>query len=363
MMTAHFSLSAYFKRMGADFAAWRRYHWRKHRSLLAVAFILPGIAFLLCGFCDYDDATGLTRFVLGMVDDVFGMSDIDAFAGLLDIRFSDGAVSGGGVTISGTITGAISSLHAIVRNLGHTLVLIFFCVGIFEELSFSQMFAEKLVRKFIFLFIAVALVTSSKDLVYGIANIGAALTSSVVEKGSAIASGERVASDTEAIKQAIYNDLKNDEETTGLITYVKNTLAGFGSIFKALGYILELFIPWLISKVCYLIISFVCWSRLIEIMLHAVLSPLMVADVARGEGMNSAAVRGIKNVFALSISGAIIILSLYIGHGISASLVNTGDISVVEVGAKAWNFIVIAIVQTGLVVRANALSKQALGMV
>ena len=199
-MTAHFSLQAYFKRMTQDFFSCCRYHWRRHRGLFIAFVLLAAMAVPLFAFCDYDDAAGLTKFVLGMVDDVFGTSDIDAFAGLLDIRFSDGSITGGGVTVSGTITGAITSLHAIVRNLGHTLVLIFFCVGILEELSFSQMFAEKLVRKFIFLFIAVALVTSSKDLVYGIANIGAALTSSVVEKGSGIASDGEAASDTASIK-------------------------------------------------------------------------------------------------------------------------------------------------------------------
>lgn len=351
MTATRFSLANYICEMGKDFSCFAKYQWKRHKKLMILIGVTAVFFVGMLAWCDYNDATGITKVIIGWMDMIFGSDDISEYSDILNISVGTNSISAGGVTLGSTLIGMINKIHSVFQTVGNSLVIIFFGVGILEEISFNQMFAEKLIKKFIFLFIAIALVNSSKDLVYGIANIGSDVTTKVV---ATVNSSETA---TDDIKNEIYEDLQ-PEENGGTL---KKILSQVALIPVMLGYLVELLIPFIIGQICHVIITVVCWSRFLEITLMAVVSPIMVADVSRGNGMQSGAIKGIKNVFAISLSGAIILISLYLGTEIAANAISD-EVTLENVASQAWNIIAINIVKTGMVMRASTLAKQAMGM-
>ena len=89
----------------------------------------------------------------------------------------------------------------------------------------------------------------------------------------------------------------------------------------------------------------------------AIISPLAFADISKGSGDRSNAMRAVKNVITLSLSGAIILLICIVCNQIQGSLITEADF-----GTSIWNCVLISVVQMGLVHRANDIVKQGLGM-
>lgn len=181
-----------------------------------------------------------------------------------------------------------------------------------------------------------------------IANIGSA----VVGRVSAVATSNMPNYD--ALCQEIYDNCSSAKKATGTIDWLKSTASDF---VNGVGYILQLFIPWIASMIAGVIVKFVCWSRFIEILILAIISPLSFADISKGSSEHSNALRAIKNMIALSLSGAMILLICIICNQIQGALITEADFT-----TSVWNCVMVALVQMGLVSRANEVVKQGLGM-
>jgi len=100
----------------------------------------------------------------------------------------------------------------------------------------------------------------------------------------------------------------------------------------------------------------------VELTIMAIVSPLTVCDISSGSGMNSNAVRGIKNVIALALSGVIIMLAVFICQQIQYGIFAANVMSESNFLSCLCKEIVFAIVEVGLVVKALGIAKQVLGM-
>lgn len=160
------------------------------------------------------------------------------------------------------------------------------------------------------------------------------------------------------LKVAIYEDC-NVSSGKGFKAAIADSITNLSA---SVSYLIQLFIPSLISRLASLVVSVMCWSRFIELTVMAVVSPLTVCDISSGAGMNSNAVRGIRNVAALGLSGAVIMLSVFICQQIQYGILSANVLDGVGFMSCVWKEIVVGIVEVGLVVRAPSLAKQVLGM-
>jgi hypothetical protein len=234
-------------------------------------------------------------------------------------------------------------------------------MGFFDMLMSNnqQMIMEQMIRKFIYLMIGIALVTNAFDIVMTITNIGSEILGIIFNKMSSSSSAD-IQTTIDNFKNTIYDECNTAASTSGLIS---GLLAHVTDFMTAASYLLKLIIPWLFCKICNLLVKVTCWSRFIEICILAVISPVMFSDVSQDHGgfMHSSCARAIKNVLALALSGAMILVSLYICNYISLALVDptTGATDVISF---AFNMVIVGIVRVGLVSKSSQLSKQMFGL-
>lgn len=304
---------------------------------------------------DVNGATGMVKTIYGLLDDIFDISGMEELKNLLIIEFGGNTLTAGGITFT-NLTSVIRTMYKTFQNLGVIMLIIFFGVGILESFSFQQMYVEKMVRQFIFLCIGIVLVSNSMNLVFGIGNVFSALIQKIVNNANV--SNANMASELMELKKVIY-DQCNVSTGTGLKASISDAVSNMAT---AVSYLIQLFIPSLIAKLSNVVVSVMCWSRFIELTIMAIVSPLTVCDISSGGGMNSNAVRGVKNVIALALSGAIIMLAVFICQQIQFGILSANVLDGANFMSCIWKEIVVAIVQVGLVVKAPGIAKQVLGM-
>lgn len=326
-------------------------HYYK-KKILAISFvwIMAMVSFyMFTGYCSYDKGGILVGTIQNWIIDIFGGGVVSDVKKLTYIEFDSATntFNVGGFVIS-SLGSLISAMYKIFRNLGYMLLIVYLLIGLMEDISFNQMYIEKMVKKFIFFCLGLALIANSMDLIYFIANIGSA----VINKIGDVASSKIPSYD--ALCQEVYDNCNTAKKATGTISKLT---AGVADLANSLGYILQLFIPFIIAKISGVLVNFACWSRFIEILIMAIISPLAFADISKADGNHSNAMRAVKNVIALSLSGAMMLLICVICNQIQGALVTNADFT-----TSIWNCVLVAMVQMGLVQRANTIVKQGLGM-
>ena len=313
----------------------------------------------MIAFCatesEVNSATRMIKTIYELLDDIFDISTMEELKNLLIIDFSGNTLRAGGITFT-NLTSVIRTMYKTFQNLGVIMLIIFFGVGILESFSFQQMYVEKMVRQFIFLCIGIVLVSKSMELVFGVGNVFSALIQKIVNNANV--SNVNMASELLELKKVIY-DQCNVSTGTGLKASISDAVSNMAT---AISYLIQLFIPSLIAKLSNVVVSVMCWSRFIEIVITAIVSPLMVCDISSGSGMNSNAVRGVKNVLALALSGAVIMLAVFICQQIQFGILSANVLDTASFMSCIWKEIVVAIVQVGFVVKAPGIAKQILGM-
>lgn len=331
-------------------------YYRRQLFVLLMGSVLIGSMLAFCATeADVNGATGMVKTIYGLLDDIFDLSGVEELQDLLVIDFSGTTLKAGGITFT-SLTGLIRTMHTTFQNLGVIMLIIFFGVGILESISFQQMYIEKMVRQFIFLCIGIVLISESMDLVYGIGNVFSALIQKIVN--NAAVSNVDMASDILNLKMAIYDEC-NVSSGTGLKASVTDAVSNMAT---SISYLIQLFIPSLIARLSGVVVSVMCWSRFIELTIMAIVSPLTVCDISTGAGMNSNAVRGVKNVLALALSGAVIMLAVFICQQIQFGILSANVLDEISFMSCVWKEIVVSVVEVGLVVKAPNIAKMVLGM-
>ncbi len=323
-------------------------------AVLGMLFLTAGAAYCATE-ADVYGASGMVKTIYGLLDDIFTITGMEEIKELLIIDFNGSTLRAGGITFTG-LANVIRVMYKTFQNLGVMMLIMFFGVGVLESLSFQQMYVEKMVRQFIFLCVGIVLISNSMDLVFGIGNIFSALIQRVVN--NAAVSQASISDQIMELKKGIY-DQCHVSTGTGLKASIADSVSNTAT---AISYVLQLFVPSFIARLSNVVVSVMCWSRFIELTIMAIISPLTVCDISSGSGMQSGAVRGVKNVIALGLSGAIMMLSVFICQQIQIGILSANVLNGSNFFSCIWKEIVVAVVQVGLVVKAPSLARQALGM-
>lgn len=326
-----------------------QFYKKRITSLLMVYIVVFAILTMFAAFCSYTEGDGLTGLAQGYIVDIFGEGSVEDIRNLTHIDFNSStfAFTVGSNTF-GALGGILKNIYNIFKNLGYMLLIGNLLLGLMEDFSLNQVYIEKMIKKGIFFCIGIALIAKSVDIVFAITNIGSAVASKIGDVTAANMPS------CDALCQEVYDKCNTAKDAGGILKWVK---AMAEDTINGLSYVLQLFIPWVLSKIARLIISVTCWSRVIEILLMALVAPLAFSDISKANGEHSNAMRAVKNIFALSLSGAMILLICIVCTQIQGTLVTTADFK-----DSLYNCVIVGLVQMGLIKRANDIVKQGLGM-
>lgn len=232
----------------------------------------------------------------GMLNDICGPDIFSSIYETLSINlFSpDGKYS--------VILDAISSLHSLMIPIGVYLMFIYFIISM-EELMASETFTwQQLCKKMIMLLVAKFLMEHGFELMELLFSVGMSI---VAQLNNAMVGGEIPALAFDA--NELINGFREELGMTGLLKTLADIIM-----------FVYLLIPWLLSWLMRMAVSVICYSRVIEIYVRAVMAPIALSDFYHG-GLQSSGWKFLKNFLAVSLQGAtILIISVIFSLMISA---------------------------------------------
>ena len=305
---------------------------------------------------EYPVPTGLLKVVISWVLDIASGGLAEYVGNMLNVQYSMGAIKMGNDVINFTLVSAIFNL---TKNLAVMLCIIWFGTGLLEEFSFQQVYVEKMVKKFVFFLITIILINNAQDIVFGLANVGTAVLQRLVK---AVTEGDAADANRAAclnLAQTIWDECSVAEHHGKIKVFIQDFVPNVG---KCLSYILMMLFPWITSLVCMLIVKVCCWTRVFKIFLTAMFAPISMSDIARGELERSGALKMLKSVLALALSGTMMFAICLLTGEVITSYISKALNSAANFGSGMWNITLISIVRVGLVLKSEDLCKTALGL-
>lgn len=169
------------------------------------------------------------------------------------------------------------------------LMIIWFLVAFMEKSASEQVTFEQLFMLFAKLIAAKFLIDNGLQIFATLWGLGISLIDSVGDAFGSTSGGMNL--DIE--------DLWID------FTGLDNWNAKIG-IVKGIGILCQLLIPWLASLIMIVVVHFICYSRIIEMLLRMMAAPIALSDFMT-EGLHGAGWRFLKNFLAICLQGMIMV--------------------------------------------------------
>ena len=250
-----------------------------------------------------------------MIDTLINIADFFTLEGLIKIIFQTDLFN----TITdilnvnlfspsgkfGPVLALIRSLYDIVFPLAVMMLFVYFMLSLIERCSSDTFNWEQLWKVFVMLIATKFLIEHGFDLLEKLFQIGLAITdsfSSIRSAGSEFALG--------------------DEQIAGIIKDLNENMGWAMKFIRNILLWIALLIPALISFLMRIAVSVICYSRIAEIYVRAVFTPVALSDVFHG-GLQSGGWRYMKSFMAICLQGAtIIVIAIIYGQLMSALLQN-----------------------------------------
>lgn len=295
----------------------------------------------------------------GWIDQIVGANKATEYENLLKISASGGNFSIGGVDSLGTLYSIVKKANDLIVPVAWGLALIFWGYEFADMLmqSNGQLIVEQVIKKLAFLVVAFYVIKDSMTFCGEIIDAGTTLTSMIL---GGIRDVKMSDGTVESFKKLIFESCWAEYKIAGLFDFTTVHAA-----VCAIGFVVSMFLPWLITKVGDLIVRILCWSRAVEIFIFIAISPIMFIDLGTTKDLtHSSTARACKNLMALAMQGALILISISICQAIlegilTTSLVNNGT---EEFMNEIWKLALIAILQVSTISKTNSVAKQALGV-
>lgn len=317
-----------------------------------------------CTWQQIEDNTGqakehnhkFTKQLLEWSDTIFGGANIEELADIIKIKFGNDTVSLGSLGNEIDLS-ILNKIHKMFVNFGVMVATMFFCIGIYDEACTGNIRAERIVFKCLGFMITLALVQIADDLVYSLANTGSDLITKINDY---VKTQDMIGHDS--IKELIVKDTTTADLIDADKHFIKHTGKNFMDGMTAMGYFASMFLPYVFCLGCNMMIKVQALSRFFEIVLTATVSPVTVADLAKGNVGQSGAIRAFKNIIALSLSGAVMMVILILSTSIRTGLLGDSIENGTGLTSALWNSVLICVVQLGLIKKSMEITKSALGL-
>ena len=221
----------------------------------------------------------------GMLNDICGPDIFSSIYETLSINLfsADGKYS--------VILDAIRTLHNLMVPIGVYLMFIYFIIEMENLMAASTFTWDQLGKKMIMLLVSKFLMEHGFELMELFFGIGMSVAA---ELNNAMVGGEipELTFDAKEMIKAFQEDLG----MTGLLKVLADVIL-----------FIYLLLPWGLSWLMRLSISVICYSRVIEIYVRAVMAPIALSDCYHG-GLQSTGWRFLKSFLAVSLQGATILI-------------------------------------------------------
>jgi hypothetical protein len=208
-----------------------------------------------------------------------------------------------------------------------------------------------MIKKFMLLVIAAAVIDNSFVICCEIMNAGTALMRAVLD---IIRTSTETAGGTAAFREEVFNACWTNVKVIGI------DLSSLVSNILAVGFVITMLIPWIVSKICGIILNVLCWSRALEICIFAAISPIMFIDIGTTRDLtHSSTARALKNMLSLAMQGCMILISLAVCKAMMNGVLSNDTL---DFSDKIWDITLIAILQIGTIGKTQGIAKQALGV-
>lgn len=185
-----------------------------------------------------------------------------------------------------------STLNDVLLPVASVLICIYLIVELMEKVTNDNFNTDQFIKLLIKLVFSIAVVNNASAIADTIATFGSTMTSAVAEV--------LLSTDSPMGTLSVTSDLGF---INGIIAFV------------------ILIIPWLISRLIFLIGCFMAFSYILEVNVRSLLAPIGFADLITG-GSNSNGFRYLRRLIALGLQGAIMIIILAAGSSLISNVIN-----------------------------------------
>lgn len=234
-----------------------------------------------------------------MFEQIFGGGVFDSVSGVLKLNPSTGAWAK-----AWTAVDSVYSNVMVPIALG--LMIIWFLVAFMEKAASEQVTFEQLFILFAKLIAAKFLIDNGLQIFANLWSLGISLIDNV---GGAF-------EDSSGSLGLDLKDLWYD--------FTKLEWTAKIGIIKGIGILCQLLIPWLVSLIMTAVVYFICYSRIIEMLLRMMAAPIALSDFMT-EGLHGAGWRFLKNFLAICLQGMIMVAIAQIYPLVINTILNGGD--------------------------------------
>ena len=225
------------------------------------------------------------------------------------------------------------------------LMIIWFLVAFMEKSASEQVTFEQLFMLFAKLIAAKFLIDNGLQIFTTLWSVGISLIDKV---GSAFGFDPNASGSFSSWSEISVDVEELWEDFTG-IEYGEDI-----GIIKGIGIMCQLLIPWLVSLIMIAVVHFICYSRLIEMLLRMMAAPIALSDFMT-EGLHGAGWRFLKNFLAICLQGMIMV-AIALLYPLVVNGILTGGFWSVLLKYIAFSFAAIA-----LMFKSLSISKELVG--
>ena len=231
-----------------------------------------------------------------ILDNCFGTQQLESINKVINLNAS----------FTSSLWGIVTNALAIVKPFGIALIVTYFLMYMFDAAAKEQITVDSLIKVLIQLVLVVALISNLESIINAVVGIGNSIASAV--------SGGFGHSDSDPLdhstgKEIVDGWLENDSGASILIQSV---------------------LIWLIHQIAIIAIDFAAISRLLELGWRIALAPIGVANCFEG-GASSPAIKYLKGILAVALSGAAIYIVAEAGFALSAGFLPARDVDGEEI--------------------------------
>lgn len=325
-------------------------------------FLAKALAFLLMMFMLFpvfadDEADSIA---LNMFDYITGYTESDGTVTIdagedvkkvIAVDFSSDVTTIGGVDVSFLTKdgGVIDTINDTCMGIAIALSIAMFCVSWMQAYLNGNVSDEAWLQKFMVFGMSLLGIVYARQLTMLVATLG----SGIAERIATTTVDNNVVTDNiVAFRNQIIDETVFDG---GSVMVIGDLVEWLTCVRKSIKYVFTFALPCLVVLVCNLVVWLQAWSRAIEILIIAAMSPFGFLGIERGvEGP----VRYVKQVFALGIQGAIMMVVIVVCKTLGASAISsiasagfTGDID------NFWSLIIIDVVEIGMLQRSRQIAQ------
>ena len=263
-------------------------------------------------------------------------------------------------TVNALNTGVISDAIGIFKGLAASLVILFFLIELLNEAQKDFVTFERLTVMLLRLLAVTVLIMNLEMIVNGLEELSVLIFNEVKDLAGNSSNSFEIFGENAATGYR-YSEVEKD---------MKDAL-GKAGIKQALMVVLQLLIPWLISRLCYVVAYVIAVGRSIELIVRAIFSPIGVANLFE-DGTRSSGFRYLKKFAACALQLGAIAVILYAANALCNSLISslsdgymtiTKDNILDVLGSTAlWSMSAIQLAVIGITLKAQSICNDILGV-